>query len=66
VLIPEPAGHGGACVTARKGVGRFVMRVEGRSAHSGGSFEEALRWWWNSRGRSCGSTAWSISIAASR
>ena len=29
VLIPEPAGPGGACVTARKGVGRFVMRVEG-------------------------------------
>ena len=40
VLIPEPAGHGGACVTARKGVGRFVMRVEGRGAHSGGAFEE--------------------------
>jgi glutamate carboxypeptidase len=40
VLIPEPAGRGGACVTARKGVGRFVMRVEGRGAHSGGSFEE--------------------------
>src|SRR3954447_3490729 len=28
VLIPEPAGGGGACVTARKGVGRFVLRVE--------------------------------------
>ncbi|MDE2006549.1 MAG: M20/M25/M40 family metallo-hydrolase, partial [Rhodospirillales bacterium] len=27
-LIPEPAGAGGACVTARKGVGRFVLRVE--------------------------------------
>src|SRR5262249_38152682 len=40
VLIPEPAGSGGACVTARKGVGRFVMRVEGRGAHSGGAFEE--------------------------
>ncbi len=40
VLIPEPAGKGGACVTARKGVGRFVMRVEGRGAHSGGAFEE--------------------------
>ena len=40
MLIPEPAGDGGACVTARKGVGRFVMRVEGRGAHSGGSFEE--------------------------
>jgi glutamate carboxypeptidase len=40
VLIPEPAGQGGACVTARKGVGRFVLRVEGRGAHSGGSFQE--------------------------
>jgi glutamate carboxypeptidase len=40
VLIPEPAGRGGACVTARKGVGRFVMRVEGRGAHSGGNFED--------------------------
>jgi glutamate carboxypeptidase len=40
VLIPEPAGPGGACVTARKGVGRFVMRVEGRGAHSGGNFQD--------------------------
>src|SRR5579883_3107389 len=40
VLIPEPAGPGGACVTARKGVGRFVMRVTGRGAHSGGNFQE--------------------------
>ena len=40
VLIPEPAGQGGACVTARKGVGRFVLRVEGRGAHSGGNFQE--------------------------
>jgi glutamate carboxypeptidase len=40
VLIPEPAGAGGACVTARKGVGRFVMRVEGRGAHAGGNFQE--------------------------
>jgi glutamate carboxypeptidase len=40
VLIPEPAGQGGACVTARKGVGRFVMRVEGRGAHSGGNFQD--------------------------
>ena len=56
VLIPEPAGHGGACVTARKGVGRFVMRVEGRGAHSGGTSRMAHRRWSNSRGRSCGST----------
>jgi glutamate carboxypeptidase len=40
VLIPEPAGPGGACVTGRKGVGRFVMHVEGKGAHSGGNFQE--------------------------
>ncbi len=38
-LIPEPAGQGGACVTARKGVGRFTLRVEGRGAHAGTAFE---------------------------
>jgi glutamate carboxypeptidase len=40
VLIPEPAGPRGACVTARKGVGRFVLRVEGKGAHAGGSFND--------------------------
>jgi glutamate carboxypeptidase len=40
VLIPEPAGAGGACVTARKGVGRFVLRIEGRGAHAGGNFQD--------------------------
>jgi len=40
VLIPEPAGPGGACVTARKGVGRFVLRVEGKGAHAGGNFQD--------------------------
>jgi glutamate carboxypeptidase len=40
VLIPEPAGPGGAVVTARKGVGRFVLRIEGKGAHSGGAFQE--------------------------
>ena len=39
-LIPEPAGQGGAAVTARKGVGRFTMRVTGIGAHSGTSFHE--------------------------
>ncbi len=39
-LIPEPAGQGGAAVTARKGVGRFVMRVTGIGAHSGTSFHD--------------------------
>ena len=40
VLIPEPAGAGGACVTARKGVGRFTMRVEGRGSHCRRAFED--------------------------
>ncbi len=40
VLIPEPAGKGGAVATARKGVGRFELEVRGRAAHSGGAFEE--------------------------
>ncbi|MDJ0386816.1 M20 family metallopeptidase [Roseomonas sp. E05] len=41
VLIPEPAGNPGkACVTARKGVGRFVVKVQGTSAHAGGNWEE--------------------------
>ncbi len=40
VLVLEPAGAGGACVTARKGVGRFVLRIEGRGAHAGGNFED--------------------------
>ncbi|MCR0985228.1 M20 family metallopeptidase [Roseomonas populi] len=41
VLIPEPAGNpGGACVTARKGVGRFTVRIEGVSAHAGGNWTE--------------------------
>ena len=40
VLIPEPAAASGACVTARKGVGRFVMKVTGRGAHSGTHFTD--------------------------
>ena len=40
VLILEPAGTDGACVTARKGVGRFTLEVRGRGAHSGGNFTE--------------------------
>ena len=39
-LIPEPAGAGGACVTARNGVGRFVLRIAGRGAHAGNGFAE--------------------------
>jgi len=41
VLIPEPAGGPqGACVTARKGVGRFEVRFHGVSAHSGGNWTD--------------------------
>ncbi len=40
VLIPEPAGPGGVCVTARKGVGRFTVEIAGRGAHAGGNFKE--------------------------
>lgn len=35
VLVTEPARQGGKIVTARKGVGRFEVRLEGRPAHSG-------------------------------
>jgi glutamate carboxypeptidase len=40
VLIPEPAGVGGSAVTARKGTGRFTVRIHGRSAHAGGNWSE--------------------------
>ncbi len=40
VLILEPAGVGGACVTARKGVGRFTVQITGKGAHSGGNFTD--------------------------
>lgn len=35
VLITEPARLGGKIVTARKGVGRFDVKLEGRPSHSG-------------------------------
>lgn len=35
VLVTEPARDGGGVVTARKGVGRFDVRVEGRPSHAG-------------------------------
>lgn len=40
VLVLEPAGSGGACVTARKGVGRFVLSASGRAAHAGSAFAD--------------------------
>jgi glutamate carboxypeptidase len=37
VLVTEPGRDGGKIVTARKGVGRFDVTIEGRPAHSGTS-----------------------------
>jgi glutamate carboxypeptidase len=37
VLVTEPARDGGKIVTARKGVGAFVIRTRGRPAHAGGN-----------------------------
>ncbi|MFM9845529.1 MAG: M20 family metallopeptidase [Hyphomicrobiaceae bacterium] len=40
VLVTEPARDGGKIVTARKGVGRYVMTARGRPAHSGGRHQD--------------------------
>ncbi|MEN5083373.1 M20 family metallopeptidase [Bosea sp. TWI1241] len=40
VLVTEPAREGGRIVTARKGVGRFEVKVEGRPAHSGSRHQD--------------------------
>lgn len=40
VLVTEPARDGGRIVTARKGVGRFEVTVEGRPAHSGSRHQD--------------------------
>ena len=40
VLVTEPARDGGKIVTSRKGVGRFVVKVEGRPAHAGARHED--------------------------
>jgi glutamate carboxypeptidase len=40
VLVTEPARDGGKIVTARKGVGRYEIKAEGRPAHSGAKHEE--------------------------
>jgi glutamate carboxypeptidase len=39
-LVTEPARDGGKIVTARKGVGRFDVHVEGRPAHSGARHQD--------------------------
>lgn len=40
VLVTEPSRDGGQIVTARKGVGRFDVHVEGRPAHAGSRHAE--------------------------
>jgi glutamate carboxypeptidase len=40
VLVTEPARDGGRIVTARKGVGRFEVRIEGRPSHSGSRHQD--------------------------
>ncbi len=39
VLVMEPGRNGGSVVTARKGAGRFALRVTGRPAHSGSAHD---------------------------
>ena len=39
-LVTEPARDGGKVVTARKGVGRFEVHVEGGPAHSGSRHQD--------------------------
>jgi glutamate carboxypeptidase len=40
VLVTEPAREGGKIVTARKGIGAFVIHARGRPAHAGGNPEK--------------------------
>ena len=40
VLVTEAARDGGKLVTARRGTGRFVVRAQGRPAHSGGAHRD--------------------------
>lgn len=40
VLVTEPCRPGGKVVTARKGVGRFEVSVEGRPSHAGSRHED--------------------------
>jgi glutamate carboxypeptidase len=40
VLVTEPAREGGRIVTARKGVGRFELKITGQPAHSGARHQD--------------------------
>jgi glutamate carboxypeptidase len=39
-LVTEPGRDGGRVVTARKGVGRFVVEIEGRPSHAGSRHQD--------------------------
>lgn len=40
VFVTEPAREGGKIVTARKGVGRYVVEAKGRASHSGARHQD--------------------------
>jgi glutamate carboxypeptidase len=40
VLVTEPGRNGGCVVTARKGSGRFTLKITGRPAHAGANHEQ--------------------------
>jgi glutamate carboxypeptidase len=40
VLVTEPAREGGRIVTARKGVGRFELKITGQPAHAGARHQD--------------------------
>ncbi|UUZ86666.1 M20/M25/M40 family metallo-hydrolase [Paenibacillus sp. P26] len=43
VLVPEPAAaHTGSLKTARKGVGRFEIKITGRAAHAGNHHQDGI------------------------
>jgi glutamate carboxypeptidase len=42
VLVPEPAGPGGAVKTARKWFGHYELAIAGRAAHAGLDFESGI------------------------
>ena len=40
LLVVEPAREGGKIVTARKGIGRFIIKTKGRPAHAGSAHDK--------------------------
>lgn len=42
VLVMEPPSKGGALKTARKGIGKFIVEINGRAAHAGTQPEQGV------------------------